>query len=663
MFQVVFDTSTTLPPRVYATLLFIISRIEWYCRLSELLPHEHCPAESVEEEQRGLEHALVDLYRTALLYEVRIACYQGSGSEEFSSSNAESLKLDLLEKERALASSIAERQTELRLRRLMDSVNVAAASGSNGHAEDETTETSDSGGNPVKSADNSDANSATVDRASPLPQLLGINDTFGGHVNDWLNTMPQYSKFQDWTSGESNRLLWISGAPGAGKTTVLKMIARQLREQESQRVEGKKIYPVFCDCGKPNFVSLASAIRSLVGLVHHEQPDVRKYLDDYEELTQKNLKDFNSPSNFPAMSAVLYAMTLDENFLPAYFVVDSIDEFSDNDDEGSKARTLDHVLDLISEITGGSSKVRWLLSINSAVAKGKVKDSQLHIDLDSNSSALQPAAKEHIASSVQNFTRDAFRGGEFLSSVEKELLAKSAGNFLWVNLAYKVIESHGTPWNTLHILDDLPKGIQALYRHAMNEVSHLPWADRDYCEQVLRIIAMAYRPLSLAELKDLTQLPFEVDPSVFIAKRCFTFLEVRDAVHFVHRSAKDFLETDIENRAATSRVHAEITRGCLDFLLESFQAGSSPELVSSHYATIHWMKHLSKIEHFEKEDGTIIKVLEFLEKHSLRWLESLASIRHPTQAVAQVLSLQITLEVCVVICFFALLFFFSFILP
>lgn len=49
------------------------------------------------------------------------------------------------------------------------------------------------------------------------------------------------------------------------------------------------------------------------------------------------------------MSAVLYAMTLDDNFLLAYIVLDSVDECSDDGDGAAEARGLDHFLALISD--------------------------------------------------------------------------------------------------------------------------------------------------------------------------------------------------------------------------------------------------------------------------------------------------------------------------
>ncbi|KAK0610022.1 WD40-repeat-containing domain protein [Bombardia bombarda] len=657
--QKLFDPSTTLSRTVFANHLSILSRAEWYCRLSELLPGERRSTETTREEKQGLEHALVDLYSTILSYQVSIACHGDGYSHPFSIDTEDLFISNLLQKERALASSVVPEDIQLQLQNLMQSANPARQSTSSCEGDEKTPTTengeedaitllSEPAGKPgassVESAGGSDASStvsasepdaSSTHSHAPHEHILPDNRVFEDDLNEWLNKTPQCSKFNDWTLNEDNHLLWVSGTPGSGKSTILTTFIQQQLKQGANQADGKIVHYYLCSHGQPESGNIASVIWHLVEQIYRKQPDLRRYLNRKKELIKRN--EFDTPSDIPVISEVLCQMIRDNEFLPTYFVLDSIDQLSNDNNGDGAERSLDTLLALISATTSLSSNVRWLLSIDSASVERRICDNQLHLDLKTNSNALQKAAEKHVASSVEKLIKDASQDSEFQVKVKEILFTKSAGNFLWVDLACRFVQSQETLWNTLHLLEKLPKEVGLLYNHSMLEISNLLYDDSFYCMEVLSVSALARRPLHLRELKDITRLPNEVDLRILLSKQCFMFLKVLrdDTIHFVHESARDFVQTIIQDKM--QKKHTEITRDCLAFLSSSLESGNEPSL-SSHYAMAHWMNHFSRIRRFDEVNKIVDLVTKFLENHLLQWLDSLISTNRSPQALSQMLT-------------------------
>lgn len=78
------------------------------------------------------------------------------------------------------------------------------------------------------------------------------------------------------------------------------------------------------------------------------------------------------------------------------------------------------------------------------------------------------AAREHIALRVATFIKGTDDDARFCHDVERLIMERSEGNFLWVDLAYKTVSSHGLPWNTPHFIKELPSrpDLNSLYNKA-----------------------------------------------------------------------------------------------------------------------------------------------------------------------------------------------------
>ncbi|KAM0428378.1 hypothetical protein ACHAQK_011627 [Fusarium lateritium] len=81
---------------------------------------------------------------------------------------------------------------------------------------------------------------------------------------------------------------------------------------------------------------------------------------------------------------------------------------------------------------------------------------------------------------------------------------KSRSTFLWVALApERLFDKEIEAWQILDTLKGLPSGFKQLYKRMMQDIkesNHLP-----QCKDILTVAALAYRPMSLAELPSSAQ--------------------------------------------------------------------------------------------------------------------------------------------------------------
>ncbi|KAI0902686.1 WD40-repeat-containing domain protein [Ustulina deusta] len=190
------------------------------------------------------------------------------------------------------------------------------------------------------------------------------------------------------------------------------------------------------------------------------------------------------------------------------------------------------------------------------------------------------------------------------------------------------------------MLDEFPPGLDELYDRMARQF--LTSKNAEKCRQVLAVQALAYRPLSLAELMSLVE-----SPEMFqrltkwlqrVVELCGSFLTIRaDVVYFVHPSAKDYL-------ALSQTLQENIYQlPSLGSRVDNIEVPSPDPLDRTRYACVYWADHLENAKLIEKqdlEDGGLVH--RFLENHLLHWLEALSllkSLKSGIEALAKVLSL------------------------
>ncbi|KAM5347487.1 hypothetical protein ACJ41O_010492 [Fusarium nematophilum] len=283
-----------------------------------------------------------------------------------------------------------------------------------------------------------------------------------------------------------NRLLWIKGDPGKGKTMLLIGIVdeleRQLRPSEQSATDTNADDAVlsyfFCQGTGSSLNNATAVLRGRVFLLAVQQPSLASHLrEKYEHSGSKLFEDANA---FFALSEILSGMLRDPSLARAYIVINALDECETG---------LQQLLKLVVENTS-ASRVKWIVSSR-----------------------------------------------------------KATGTFLWVTLVIKEPE-HVKSWYVLQVVKEVPTGLEELYARIMKQIQQLERGDPVYCRLVLSAATLSYRPLHGLELGVLTGLPEEIlskaESFRGLLSMCGSFLTVRDdRVFIIHQSAKDYLSDKV----------------------------------------------------------------------------------------------------------------------
>ncbi|KAH6951190.1 WD40-repeat-containing domain protein [Ilyonectria sp. MPI-CAGE-AT-0026] len=514
-------------------------------------------------------------------------------------------------------------------------------------------------------------NKLNVDERS-IPGLETEQDSVAELLDKWAHMTTEYKKFVTWGTDPSDRVLWLDGGPGAGKTEFLQAAVLRLPDEEGEDAfdsDGpKKVAYFFCDSSRPRQGNSLSVVK---GLIHHvlvTQPYLSHHLSSKFDSTGR--VDFDGLNDLYAMSTVLYALLDDENFRPTYFVVDAIEELAtDKDadsagppasmDEGAPEDSVDerglrYLLSLIHTTVNVSDKVRWLVSLDSrrcrrSTGLASVGDYiHLHLTISSDLEEVCTVARNYAASRIAEFASMTHHKGRLGEVMAEKIRNASTGNFRWLNMVVDIMKASSTPWNAPTIFDELAANapdIEALYSERMKNLHKLRDSDMVYCTKVLLAAAIAYQPLLDTEMVSITRLPPEVDLDILVHTMLPQFLgfytedaSKRRWVHFVHLSARDFIRRSLTPQGLLTE-HSRMTHRCLQILLENLgrrrQARSVNDSTSEagtliDYAARYWIKHLSELNDGVWNGSTrsiMAMAGQVLEKYLMRWLEVLDTWR------------------------------------
>ncbi|KAK1967027.1 hypothetical protein LY78DRAFT_577225 [Colletotrichum sublineola] len=180
------------------------------------------------------------------------------------------------------------------------------------------------------------------------------------------------------------------------------------------------------------------------------------------------------------------------------------------------------------------------------------------IDLEDNATSVSAAVDRYIAHRVSELSKLKRYTDDTSDKVRQYLLSNAEGTFLWVSLVCQELEKTHRLL-ALKTIESFPSGLDVLYERMMKQIQEE--GNAEICMPILALMAMTYRPPSLAESTTLIGHPADDPRSVQdIVELCGSFFTVReDTIYFVHQSAKDFLLTK-EYEAFNQILHRGVAR-------------------------------------------------------------------------------------------------------
>ncbi len=488
-----------------------------------------------------------------------------------------------------------------------------------------------------------------------------------------------YREFAQWDGEHDRRILWISGRHGVRKAALSRGIIQDLHAQPDERADdgtsrGHTVVSYFIDGSRQWPVDALSVIKSLIHGVLTSQSELTEHLEHmltekYASVLSNMRKDFAAPGDATAMAMLLLRIVCDGRFRTTYFVLDGIDEMDDS--EGDLAV----LYRLVAKTVSLSRNVKWLLLVDRprwTRGLGSVAvaaNLQLHLDMERDFKAadVSMVADTYIRTLVGDATESAEAG--YKHRLHKHLLetleshAPSMGNLLWTRVALDTaLASSQLPWKAVtelrRLTQDAPT-VESLYKVRLDALRELPDDGWALCNTVLSIVAAAFRPLSVADLACLGDLPPVVDLEALCHTLLSSFLTVSDnVVRFAHISAKGFIKDEMASQVQAT--HKSIAQKCVTFLLRKRckcdcpsvhddlvpEAGIKPTTVPDaesggefdavsgagdsssdatvNYATDMWIMNLS--ETVKKGDSEAVNLaVHLLSEHLVEWLSIVGS--------------------------------------
>ncbi|KAF2030406.1 NACHT-domain-containing protein [Setomelanomma holmii] len=444
----------------------------------------------------------------------------------------------------------------------------------------------------------------------PREDKKRIEETKGGLLADSYRWALDNTTFQEWQRDTHDRLLWVKGNPGKGKTMLLCGIINKLQKAANDAT----VSYFFCQATDSRINSATAVLRGLLYMLIVQQPSLISHVRKKHDHASKSL--FEDANAWVALKEIFVDVLQDPSLRPTYLVIDALDEC---------VTDLPMLLDFVAKQSSVSSRVKWIVSSRNwpdIEAQLERAGHKVRLSLELNAESVA-AAVAHLTTNANN-------------------------TFFWVALVCQELERTANR----HVLKKLavfPPGLDDLYKRMMQQMSESDNADT--CRCVLASTAVLYRPVTIRELVELVeQLKDNSSDVREIIDLCGSFLTVRkDKVYFVHQSAKDFLFKKASNEVFLDRIedlHRTIFSSSVAILsrtlhrdmysleapgypIENVTPPEADPLAVSRYPCVYWIDHLCDSNpKFLESSGSDLQVAEvldeFLRKKYLYWLEGLS---------------------------------------
>ncbi|KAE9577677.1 hypothetical protein CGMCC3_g6209 [Colletotrichum fructicola] len=147
-----------------------------------------------------------------------------------------------------------------------------------------------------------------------------IERTKGGLFKDSYLWILNNVDFQRWRDDFQNRLLWIRGDPGKGKTMLLCGIIDELNEENS----GHQPIYFFCQATDSDLSSASAILRGILYLLLKRKPQLVKDLRETYDYCDRRL--FESRNGWETLCDMIISVLANESFQNAVIVIDALDE-------------------------------------------------------------------------------------------------------------------------------------------------------------------------------------------------------------------------------------------------------------------------------------------------------------------------------------------------
>ncbi|KAF5979226.1 vegetative incompatibility protein het-E-1 [Fusarium bulbicola] len=341
----------TEPKKNRDGMTYVLMRMEWYWALSSLLLDENRSGQPSQPLRAQLQTHVISLYGKLLLYEMKsVILYYRS---KFGVFMRDLPKLDdweaqikeIKQAEVAIERDSSQYNTQAIISTLEGMSKSAQAVESDllemllenkqHHARQRQDRLNDKDEECLKA----------LHITTPKNDKANIVEAKGGLLMESYQWVIENESYQIWLKDNDDRLLWIKGDPGKGKTMLLCGIINELED-----IAPDSIFYFFCQAAEPRLRTAAAVLRGLIWFLARTQPHLISYVRNEYDASGKDV--FSDHNDFQALSNIVAAILQDETTQNYVFVIDALDECTEN-----RSRLITLIYQLSS-----SYRSKWIVS-------------------------------------------------------------------------------------------------------------------------------------------------------------------------------------------------------------------------------------------------------------------------------------------------------------
>lgn len=408
----------------------------------------------------------------------------------------------------------------------------------------------------------------------------------------WILSNTQY---RDWNLQQQTCLLWISGYPGSGKTTLSAYLMEFLGSGERSPASRTTLCYFFCDEKIDTQRDAMAILRSLIHQLLLRRKKLVKYV--------KRAYDFHGPQleqNLDELWRIFIAIASDERVGPVSVVVDAMDEC----EEKTRDRFLRNMIKLVGKPDSPGARAPCIkFLVTSRPFLGRRYTSNL-LQIDPSEDCVDQDLKMVIQAKVDGIVQRTRCSPEVRGYLEKALYSKADRTFLWVTLVLYLLEKSlvASQKDFKLIVDQLPKTLTEIYERYLQGI---PMNYQPLAKKLLHLIVGSSRPLALQEIRiviaierhhhTLSDVEEDAQPNVqeTIEGVLGPLVRIMNSqVYLVHLSLKEYLQdlaSQTENPLAAKygvdsiRANLAVAEACASYLqLDDFKQ----DLFSSEHSNV-----------------------------------------------------------------------------
>lgn len=505
---------------------------------------------------------------------------------------------------------------------------------------------------------------------------------------------------------QDSRILWLCGPAGASATLLLHALAEGERNRQDgdggARLPRHTVAHAFWDWSRDlHGMSVVSVLRDLLWTLLAAQPAMRNHVaqaikatgrrpllggssidgdndnNNSNNFTEAQYAALGTSSDFYSLLALLCRIVSDPEFEPTCFVVDHMDVPSGDDDDldgdndegedmqaykygrsspGSTAQkrawTFRDLVALMRTTCRLSGKVTWMVASSLSSSPSSPNNCCLHLKPEDSTLG------QIVYSYVRALSRSRLKAHmpDMLGQLESELARRAGGNVAWIHLAVDVLAAVRLPWNAVRVLQRLPesnKGLGQLLDWVVQDSVSDSASDRAHVDALLYAAALAFRPLSVAELAALAELPATVDAAILIKALVPSLLKLQEIddeggrqkyAYFSSRALlvaqRARLAKDMSAPQRHVKLHADMACRHLRCLMRHYHAAHAARTNKddgkeaggdqlSLYMKFAWLRHLDRVGIGRPDDTDsplTDEVCRFVKQYASTWLRDLEAL-------------------------------------